>query len=283
MKGRNSFTSFEVLKIKRLIAEKIIASTDKQKGIRQKIRNLGLYYSDFSPKREGYTVADFESLIRTGKIKIVDKNYKPTVKAAISKPIKKSKPTIKPVLSTKSSTNFNSILKAFTQNRFEPSIYNEKMIDNSPGNYILCLKKKSKLPVFSIKPKLLNFQELQVIYTGIASRSLKTRDFKQHFKSDNAGSSTLRKSLGVLFGYKQVPRDKDPNTGKTKFSQTDEQELSQWMKNNLIMFFFPTLNFNYLEIELINHFNPPLNLKDNNNAVNSEFRKLLSDLRAKKI
>lgn len=126
------------------------------------------------------------------------------------------------------------------------------------------------------------FEGLNVIYTGIAGGSLRTRDFRQHFKGDNAGRSTLRKSLGVLFGYKLIPRDKDPNTGKTKFNIKDEQELSEWMIANLIMFFLPTADFNSVEIKLINQFNPPLNIKDNHNEINADFRRLLSSLRAKK-
>jgi len=129
---------------------------------------------------------------------------------------------------------------------------------------------------------LTNFDGLQVIYTGIAGGSLRTRDFKQHFKGNNAGRSTLRKSLGVLFGYNQIPRDEDPERGKTKFSIEDEEQLSEWMHNNLIMFFLPTSSFVSIEVELINHFNPPLNLKDNRNLINLEFRRLLLSLRAKK-
>jgi hypothetical protein len=133
-----------------------------------------------------------------------------------------------------------------------------------------------------MKPILTNFEGFQVIYTGIAGGSLRTRDFRQHFKGNNAGRSTLRKSLGVLFGYKQIPRDSDRNTGKTKFGNADEVKLSEWMSNNLIMFFFPTSDYDSIEIELINHFNPPLNLKDNSNIINADFRQLLSSLRAKK-
>lgn len=170
-------------------------------------------------------------------------------------------------------------LDIFKTYRFDPKTDTEAIIANSPGNYIICLKRNSKLPVVSVKPTFTNFEGLQVIYTGIASVSLRTRDFRQHFKGNNAGRSTLRKSLGVLFGYKQIPRDSDPNTGKTKFSNVDEMRLSEWMCNNLIMFFLPTVDFISVEIQLINHFNPPLNLKDNKNIINSDFRRLISELR----
>lgn len=281
MKGQNTFTSLQIQTIKKLIAEKVIATPDKQKGIRGKIRNIGFHYSDFSSKKDGYSVAGFETLIRSGQIKISDGNYKPTTEVTI-KPIDKAKPVEKKISIIQKAKGLNSNLDNFKINRFDPKKDSETIIANSPGNYILCLRKGSKFPTVSIRPILTNFEGLQVIYTGIAGGSLRTRDFRQHFKGNNAGRSTLRKSLGVLFGYKQIPRDREPNTGKTKFCNIDEQKLSEWMCDNLIMFFLPTLDFDSIEIELINHFNPPLNLKDNSSIINIDFRRLLSSLRAKR-
>lgn len=281
MKGKNIFTNYEVQAIKKLIAEKIVATTDKQKAIRGKIRNIGFHYSDFSSKKDGYTVADFEALIGLGQIKISDGNYKPTKTASI-KTIDKPKPIFKSEHVIQKTKGLTSNLDNFKTNRFDPKFDSETIIANCSGNYILCLKKNSKLPIVSIKPIFTNFEGLQVLYTGIAGGSLRTRDFRQHFKGNNAGCSTLRKSLGVLFGYKQIPRDSDSNTGKTKFSNADELKLSEWMCNNLIMFFLPTSDYDKIEIELINHFNPPLNLKDNSNIINADFRRLLSSLRANK-
>jgi len=184
--------------------------------------------------------------------------------------------------STISLLEINKILEGFKLNSFDPKYDSEINVADNPGNYILCLRKNSKLPTVSITPTMTKFEGLKVIYTGIAGSSLRIRDYRQHFKGNNAGRSTLRKSLGVLFGYKLIPRDKDPNTGKTKFNNHDEHALTEWMHSNLIMFFFPTTDFNNIEIKLINHFNPPLNIKDNHNNINSGFRRLLSNLRAGK-
>lgn len=280
MKGQNTFTTSQIDQIKKLIADKVRATPDKQKGIRGKIRKLGFHYSDFSSKKDGYTVADFEALIRSEQVKVVGGNYIPS---SIPTPIANTKvaTTVTPIANTVS-TDINSILETIKQNRFDPRTDNEKIIPDNSGNYILCLRTTSKLPVVSVKPTLSNFEGLQVIYTGIAGGSLRSRDYRQHFKGNNAGRSTLRKSLGVLFGYKQIPRDKDPNTGKTKFGNADEQELTDWMCENLIMFFFPTTDYDNVEIKLINLFNPPLNLKGNHNSTNADFRKLLSGLRSKR-
>lgn len=278
MKGRNTFTSLQILTIKKLIAEKVTAPSDKQKGIRAKIRNIGFYYSDFSSKKEGYTVADFEELINSGKIKISNRDYQPL---ADVKAITKSK-LIEIKTSETQKKSLSSNLEIFKTNCFDPKKDSETIISNSSGNYILCLKKNSSLPMVTIKPIMTSFDGLKVIYTGISGGSLRTRDFRQHFKGNNAGRSTLRKSLGVLFGYKQIPRDSNPNSGKTKFNIVDEIKLSEWMCDNLVMYFLPSLEFNAMEIELINHFNPPLNLKDNSNPINFDFRRLLSSLRANK-
>lgn len=281
MKGRSTFTNLEISAIKKLIAEKNLATADKQKGIRGKIRKIGFHYSDFSSKKDGYTVEDFEALIDSGQIKISHVINKAT-KTAMTNNINIPKPIEKEISLLITSNSLKSNLDNFKINRFDPKTDSENIIANSSGNYILCLRKNSKLPPISIKPILTTFDGLQVIYTGIAGGSLRTRDFRQHFKGNNAGRSTLRKSIGVLFGYKQIPRDRDPNTGKTKFCNTDELKLSKWMCDNLIMFFLPTTYFNNIEIELINYFNPPLNLKNNSNIINSDFRRLLSSLRAKK-
>lgn len=281
MERKNEFTISEMLTIKKLIAEKVIATPDKQRGIRRKIRNIGFHYSDFSSSKDGYTVADFEELIRTGQIKIIDESYEPAVKTTngiiyTKKIVEKEHPLIQ------KSKGLKSNLDNFKLNRFDPKSDSETIIANTSGNYILCLKKNSTLPIVSLEPVFNTFEGLQVIYTGIAGDSLRTRDFKQHFRGNNAGRSTFRKSLGVLFGYKKIPRDSDPTTGKTKFNIEDEEKLSEWMCDNLVMFFLPTSDFNNIEIELINYFNPPLNLKDNNNAINFDFRRLISNLRSMK-
>jgi len=281
LKGKDEFTVDTIFKLEELIKLRTKSTSTAQKSIRQKMRKLGLYGQD----DWGITdmqVSDLHSLIKSGRIKIIEGKYKPSFQ---------SKPLSKPTSTTKykktessitSSTNIDKILARFEVNSFDPKLDAENKIDDCPGNYIICLRKNIELPSVSFSPKLTKFAGLNVIYTGIASGSLRARDYRQHFKGDNAGRSTLRKSLGVLFGYKLIPRDKDSNNGKTKFNIKDEQELSKWMLTNLVMFFLPTADFNNIEIKLINHFNPPLNIKDNQNAVNADFRHLLLSLRANK-
>lgn len=165
---------------------------------------------------------------------------------------------------------------------FDPLKDDVNTVPALPGNYIFALRENSKLPDIGIPVTYTKFRDYEVIYVGLASDSLKDRDIKKHFNG-NAGRSTLRKSLGCLFGYNLIPRDSHYNSnGKTKFNVTDESKLSDWMKTNLLLFYYPNKEFDNIESFLIQDLNSPLNLDKNHNVINSEFRKHLTKLRNNK-
>lgn len=266
MKGRDTFTQSEINELRDLIKQRISADRSKQKSIRAKMRKIGFFGQDDFGIND-IQPSDLDMLINSGRIKIagqtsVKDNY-------ISKPLAKKDKTTIPELKVEN-LNFK---------RFDPASNSERDIPDAPGNYIICLKPGSKLPKSSYDYTTTKFNSLEVIYTGIAGTSLRKRDYKQHFTGNNAGSSTLRKSLGSLFSYKKIPRDKDPNTGKTKFGLNDEKKLSEWMQQNLILFHAEHSNPGSNELSLINKYNPPLNLSNNKNVVNLDFRNNLSKLR----
>lgn len=161
--------------------------------------------------------------------------------------------------------------------KFDPLKDNPTEIPNNKGNYFITLKPNSKLPNIKKEFTCKTFDNKEVIYTGISNKSLRSRDFRQHFNG-TAGNSTLRKSIGSMFGWKKIPRDKFVN-GKTKFNAEDESTLTNWMKNNLELYYFPNINPKENEESLINFLNPPLNLSKNKNIENSEFRTELLRLR----
>lgn len=68
MKGKAVFTKANALAIIELIKQKVVADRDSQKKIRNKIRSLGFYASDFGIGG-GYTVEDFLRVIK------IDDNY----------------------------------------------------------------------------------------------------------------------------------------------------------------------------------------------------------------
>lgn len=172
---------------------------------------------------------------------------------------------------------------------FDPLRDTEMSLPDSPGNYIVVLRNSSILPEIGIKSVMkslgIDGRHFDVIYTGISSKSLRKRDYGQHFTGNNAGRSTLRKSLGSMMGLKKVPRDKNkPDNGKTKFADADEEKLSKWMRENLLLLYCKVDEdkVHTLEEQLISELNPPLNLQKNYNAENMAFRAKLSELRNKK-
>lgn len=168
---------------------------------------------------------------------------------------------------------------------FDPVTDDSSKITDHPGNYVVLLRHGSKLPDCGVPytPSIITYngKEYEVIYIGISKNSLRKRDYRQHF-TGNAGRSTLRKSIGSLMGLKKTWRDKPKNgeqTTKTKFTDEDEEKLSQWMKDNLLLLFNENNNQETLETAMIQVLNPPLNLDKNYNSINLPFRTQLKKLR----
>ncbi len=70
MKGKNEFTESEIVRLKELIIKRCKSSSDKQKGIRAKMRKIGFYgKDDFGVK--DMTIEKFENLIKRGVVKVI--------------------------------------------------------------------------------------------------------------------------------------------------------------------------------------------------------------------
>ena len=169
---------------------------------------------------------------------------------------------------------------------FDPLTMDSNMLPNVAGNYVFLLRKGSQLPQVDINPQIpevtLDGNTYQAIYTGIASKSLRRRDYRAHFIGNDASHSTLRKSIGSLFGYDLILRKENDKRHK-KFKPNDEEKLTKWMKNNLLLAFVENADPESMEDKLIAELNPPLNLEKNTNMVNKEFRALLSKLRCRPV
>lgn len=79
MKGKKVFTPHEIERIEELIEEKLKSPSNKQKRVRDKIRDIGFYWEDFHPKTESpkvkYNVENFRDLIEERTIVVKDDNY----------------------------------------------------------------------------------------------------------------------------------------------------------------------------------------------------------------
>ena len=84
-------------------------------------------------------------------------------------------------------------------------LYIDEPLPDKPGNYFIVLRVNCQLPSIGITPiyHKWNYENVKydIIYTGISNQSLRVRDYKQHFTGNNAGRSTLRKSLGSMMGF----------------------------------------------------------------------------------
>lgn len=72
MQERYRFTQSGADEIRRLLRDKARVSRSDQKSIRGKIRRLVFYITDFDSSQEGFSAADFESLIRRNLITIIE-------------------------------------------------------------------------------------------------------------------------------------------------------------------------------------------------------------------
>ena len=113
---------------------------------------------------------------------------------------------------------------------FDPMKDCESILPDLPGNYFIVLRPTSQLAPIKVTPEFhyidYNNNHYPIIYTGISNISIRKRDYHQHFIGNNAGRSTLRKSIGSLMGFSKIPRDKNnSDNGKTKFNENDEETL----------------------------------------------------------
>lgn len=152
---------------------------------------------------------------------------------------------------------------------------------NSPGIYIVCVRNKNELPDEMKQLTYTEYNNLPIIYVGISKRSLKKRDYRQHL-SGNARGSTLRKSLGTLMGLERKYSKKEEGTSKYKFTPECEARLSDWMSINIVFYHLVVENPGPQEQELIECYNPPLNISGNKNTVNAKFRQELRKMRSAK-
>ena len=125
-------------------------------------------------------------------------------------------------------------LKPFSKNIFDPLKDESSLLPNGFGIYFICIKNKAALPYQMIDLQYTTFDGYPVIYIGMSGKQgIKRRDYTNHF-TGLARSSTLRKSLGSLLGYRRYYYDDK----KYRFIQEDENILSEWMKENLLFIYY---------------------------------------------
>lgn len=148
-------------------------------------------------------------------------------------------------------------------------------VPNAPGVYCIRIYDYDKLP----KPfnKLMKERQHNIIYIGIATKSLSSRLLGQELRAK--GHGTFFRSIGAVLGH-QPPKGSlilKANKRNYKFAPTDEHKIIDWINTNLALNWVECdLDFEELESELISKHKPLVNIANNPAAV-----ELLMNLRRK--
>lgn len=263
MKGKKLFTYSEAEKIKLLINKKVKASKYDQKRIRDEIRAIGFYFSDFSSKK-GYTVDDFENLIHSRQIQIINSANSNDVATEISESEIRSLPLSNTKISVEKtdldgSVNITEVeLKLIKEGQYyiAENIDSELPKDKT-GLYSIRLASSSALP--EKYQNILSKRSHNIIYIGKAEGQSLFDRLQQELRA--TGPGTFFRSIGAVLGF--LPPlgslKGKKNQNNYKFSKDDKKEIIDWINENLEISYIHYDNDFSVEQQLIQKYCPLLN------------------------
>ncbi len=149
----------------------------------------------------------------------------------------------------------------------------DEKVPEKPGYYCFRIKNINELPKrFMLELKNRNHN---ILYIGLASKSLNKRMLKQELRSK--GHGTFFRSIGAVLGFRpdKGSLQYKKNKRNYKFNDENKNQIIQWINDNLIVR-WKAVDFikENEETKLIQNFKPLLNIAKNPLALT-----LLSDLR----
>ena len=252
MKGKNTFTQKKIDELKRLMTlRENSTSKSEQKKLRDKMRKIGFYGGD---DFEIYDckVADLETLISTGRIKVIGNNLIPKSEyiSNVKEPAKE-----------KIATDFASVEEELIKGNFQSvSSLSADAIPNESGIYCIKLREGSTLP-----SKFGKIREHRIIYIGKASISLRKRLWEEELNHKKA--ATFFRSIGAMLNY--LPEGSfGGKPTNYKFSDKDTDAIRKWMKQSLRVNFIKVKETEIISIEdaLIKKYTPLVNISKNPKA-----------------
>jgi len=251
MKGKREFSENEANKIRNLLKQKLLASKNEQIGIRNKIRDLKFYFSDFSDKK-GYTVVDFNQLIKSGQIRIHGETT-PSIKEANE--IMK-KPPVKTIIDS-GFTDKNIEKLLFAAENFKQYIDLDSDTLDKTGFYCLILKENSKLP--DRYQNILVIRKFKYLYIGKAEGQTLGKRLGQEIEHKSPG--TFFRSIGAVLRYSPIKGHLKghSNQNNYKFSTTDTDEIAKWLTSNVEISIVENNGSFEIEKEFIQKYCPLLN------------------------
>ncbi len=160
------------------------------------------------------------------------------------------------------------------EKNFKNSADVDKILPNSPGLYCIRIRDINALP--NPFNTILKNRQHNIIYIGIASKSLNKRFINQELRAK--GHGTFFRSIGAVLGFRPPKGSLKNKANKKnyKFLSSDESKIIEWINCNLIVNWIEYKgDFESIENYLIQKFLPLFNLAKNTSAL-----KELSLLRA---
>lgn len=254
MKGKDTFNASEIERLRVLIHLLEKADGSEKKGIRNKMRKIGFYLSDFGIN--GCQQHHFDELIRTGRLKILGG----TIKSPVLKMDAIKRNIVSGAKKKTTATDYQDAEKQLINGRFSAvSALTGDMIPDEPGLYCIKLRKGVVLPT-----KYGKVRENGIIYIGQASTSLRQRFWRQEL--NHHGAATFFRGIGAVLGY-LPPKGSlyGKSTNNYKFSDEDTEAIRKWIRQSLFVNWIPfgTDNMDTVERDLIQKYRPLMNTTHN--------------------
>jgi hypothetical protein len=178
------------------------------------------------------------------------------------------------------SKNTPLLLKQLVNSKNYKSAANiEDKVPDSPGIYMIRVQNTKSLP--RVFQKELDIRGHNVLYVGIATKSLKRRMFGQELRAK--GHGTFFRSIGAILGHTPPKGSllQKKNKRNYKFSISDERKIIEWINDNLLVNWVSCeTDFSTIESKLIVEYAPIINIAKNPYAMLelSELRKKCVDI-----
>jgi hypothetical protein len=268
MKRRSRFTESDAAEIRQLLNLKCRAERPNQKRLRDGLRDLGFYISDWHRSASGFTPADFDELVRSGDI---------TIAGRTAARLETKRPATPEAASEE--VLARAAIEALSGSRHKVNAA-RVAVPATPGLYAIYGSADTWRQLGLGFPP-----DGRPLYVGKAERSLVSRDLETHFGDGRTGSSTLRRSFAALLrtqlGLRGIPRnpDKPERPANYGLSAAHDKALTEWMRRRLLLAVWPKppscSSLLAVEREVLSHWRPPLNLAD----VETDWRARVSDAR----
>jgi hypothetical protein len=261
-----------------------------QKLLRDKLRAIGFYISDFAGGPAGFTASEFDELVRAGLVSITDpgdahdecrggtsRAVTPAAprRRAAPRPAAPTAAVSPPMPPVPTTVNVDGVSAAAASGMAalaaEPLSFEAAVaggVPDCPGLYALYGSPETWRALgLGAQP------DGRPLYVGKAEASLVSRDLKTHFATGKTGQSSPRRSFAALLATSgalelvAVPRrahDPEP-TKSTHYSLAapGDEQLTTWMRRQLRITVWPASPDTHLgsvEGEVMNVWLPPLNL-----------------------